>query len=446
MDKYPLMMKGLAVGIILLFLGTNVFSSTAQELKKSPLPTSSGKWLYVGGSGPGNYTRIQDAINDSQDGDTVFVFPGTYNETIEIRTAICLMGGDINTTIIQDVSNYTTWYTVTVDHQNVTITGFTIKGLQAPYALGLIKGYSTIKGNTIISKIYTWWSNNNSLVDNKIIGHVIVDGFGNVLDHNYIESGWPLELALSNNTLSNNTFISTGLQAYGGVGNIVVNNTVNGKPLVYLDQVSNQVVEEDAGQIVLVACKNVTIRNQHFTNVLRAIQVLGSTQCYLINNTINQCSTYGIEIYTSDTITIMHNIINTSLIQIGQWDFGYNNNIVISRNTFTSASLGDNSISIGNTYNSTLSYNNLVNTAIELAFYDRNCQICCNNFLTSSFILIEVGHFPHIRFNHNYWERPRFFPKFNFGITEIFGGDYPEQVVPWLFIDWHPRLIPNDIS
>jgi len=53
--------KLLGVGIILLFVGTCIIPVTAQDTKKSQ-STSRGDWLYVGGSGPGNFTRIQDAI------------------------------------------------------------------------------------------------------------------------------------------------------------------------------------------------------------------------------------------------------------------------------------------------------------------------------------------------------------------------------------------------
>jgi len=40
--------------------------------------TKVGNILYVGGDGEGNYTNIQDAINDAKDGDTIFV----YSESI----------------------------------------------------------------------------------------------------------------------------------------------------------------------------------------------------------------------------------------------------------------------------------------------------------------------------------------------------------------------------
>jgi len=49
--------KGLAVAVILLFIGMCVVPSTAvQELREKPSPISfDGNTLYVGGSGEGNY-------------------------------------------------------------------------------------------------------------------------------------------------------------------------------------------------------------------------------------------------------------------------------------------------------------------------------------------------------------------------------------------------------
>jgi parallel beta-helix repeat protein len=67
---------------------------------------SSGNTLYVGGSGPGNYTKIQDAIDNASDGDTVFVYNGTYYESgISIDSTINLIGEDRDSTII-DANQY----------------------------------------------------------------------------------------------------------------------------------------------------------------------------------------------------------------------------------------------------------------------------------------------------------------------------------------------------
>ena len=59
-----------------------------------------GNTLYVGGSGPGNYSRIQDAINDAQAGDTIYVYRGLYKENLWVDKTINLIGENKTMTII----------------------------------------------------------------------------------------------------------------------------------------------------------------------------------------------------------------------------------------------------------------------------------------------------------------------------------------------------------
>ncbi|HWR63020.1 MAG TPA: NosD domain-containing protein, partial [Candidatus Thermoplasmatota archaeon] len=128
--------KWLAIGIILLFVGTCIIPAIAQENQKPSQRTSSGNWFYVGGVGPYNYTKIQDAIDNTSDGDTVYVFPGTYREQILINTSIQLQGADLLTTLI-DGKN-TSKDIITCVGTNVQISGFTISNCSKSHSCILI--------------------------------------------------------------------------------------------------------------------------------------------------------------------------------------------------------------------------------------------------------------------------------------------------------------------
>ena len=117
--------KMLAVGIILLFVATGIIPSIAQNIEK-PLPASRGNWLYVGGSGPGNYTRIQDAIDNASNGDTVFVYSGWYNNSdLSINKSISVIGEGRDTTFIRSGAN-PYHISVKILHDNVVFKGFSL--------------------------------------------------------------------------------------------------------------------------------------------------------------------------------------------------------------------------------------------------------------------------------------------------------------------------------
>lgn len=86
-----------------------------------------GNILYVGGSGPNNYTKIQDAIDNASVGDTVFVYDDSspYYESLNVDQPVTLRGEDKNTTIIDN--SHTVNHGVFIDANNVTVTGFTIQ-------------------------------------------------------------------------------------------------------------------------------------------------------------------------------------------------------------------------------------------------------------------------------------------------------------------------------
>jgi len=87
----------IAFGIFILFLVTYINPSVAVYSIKKPID---GNTLYVGGTGPGNYTKIQDAVDNASAKDIVYVFNGTYNERVKIYNSLKLIGEDRNNTII----------------------------------------------------------------------------------------------------------------------------------------------------------------------------------------------------------------------------------------------------------------------------------------------------------------------------------------------------------
>ncbi|KYK23554.1 hypothetical protein AYK25_06630 [Thermoplasmatales archaeon SM1-50] len=102
--------------------------------------------LYVGGAGPNNYTKIQDAIDNANDYDIIFVYRGIYQEYLSINKQITLIGETREHTTIQ--GNYAN-NIIKIQANNVKIMRFTIqKG-----KIGIYLTYSsffTITENTII--------------------------------------------------------------------------------------------------------------------------------------------------------------------------------------------------------------------------------------------------------------------------------------------------------
>ena len=80
--------------------------------------------LYVGGNGPGNYSKINDAYNDANPGDTIFVYCGIYYERLRIKKTVNLIGEDKDTTSI--IYNSKHWDPIKIWALNVVISGFKI--------------------------------------------------------------------------------------------------------------------------------------------------------------------------------------------------------------------------------------------------------------------------------------------------------------------------------
>lgn len=188
-----------------------------------------GNTLYVGGSGPGNYTRIQDAINNSFDGQTVYVYSGIYYESVDVNKRINLIGENRNNTII--TYNIRHGHTIAILADRVTVRGFTISvnaiNGNAPYCISIGSNYNTVSGNILTSNssqygIYIG-GNNNIISDNIFtklsIGIDILRGDYNTIRNNLFSNVGRYSIAMEDlceyNMFKLNNFSYTA-------GNIIV--------------------------------------------------------------------------------------------------------------------------------------------------------------------------------------------------------------------------------
>ncbi|GAG53102.1 unnamed protein product, partial [marine sediment metagenome] len=89
----------------------------------------------------------------------------------------------------------------------------------------------------------------------------------------------------------------------------VENNTVNGKPLVYLENTSNQTIT-DAGQVILVNCDNITLANLNLSNASVGVELCGTNNSRIMNNTVSD-NMLGIALTESSSgNTLTNNTVN----------------------------------------------------------------------------------------------------------------------------------------
>ena len=170
--------KTLAIAIILLFFSVSVIPSTGtRDVKQITMPTAKGDTLYVGGNGTGNYSKIQDAIDNASDGDTVFVYDDSspYYENIKINKPINLIGENKETTVIDGKENGDV---IKITANIVSINDFKIQNSskypQTPGHYGILLVFSNgccIENNIIQNNSYGIYvpknSNNNTIINNR---------------------------------------------------------------------------------------------------------------------------------------------------------------------------------------------------------------------------------------------------------------------------------------
>ncbi len=169
-------MKRNAIALVSIFLLVASLSSFRIE-------TASAGTIIV----PDNYPTIQEAINNANDGDTVFVRNGTYEEDVVINKSISLLGENKIGTIVS--GNYVYGESVVnINSSNVLLSGFTVR--RGYWGID-VNGHDIIITNNIVDdnklagiELNFWY--NNTIVENTISnteGYLISNPIGGYVEN-----------------------------------------------------------------------------------------------------------------------------------------------------------------------------------------------------------------------------------------------------------------------
>jgi len=201
---------------------------------------------------PDDHPTIQEAINNANDGDTIYVKKGVYIENPIINKTITLTGENKETTILDVIAG------IKVKKDKITITGFTIydghdgislvannctisnnKIKQTTHGMVIFGNYNQITGNIfeligLSSAIQLNYANNNTIKNNII--ESCVEGIqiwqnsnNNTITENTIincqDTAINFQYSNNNKLIGNNiTNCGLGTSIYGSNNNSIINN------------------------------------------------------------------------------------------------------------------------------------------------------------------------------------------------------------------------------
>lgn len=303
--------------------------------------------LFIDDDQPADFNTIQAAINAAENGQSLYVYNGEYEENIVINKTLWIIGEYSNTPTI-DGQGLGKVVSITAD--SVTLTNFRIERSSTTptqdYAIYIISSYNTITQNLITNNGNGIWQNStgNKISDNIITnsirkGLILQNSSGNTISDNTIKlcQDNAIELMSSSNNIFTNNRIenfSKDVKLYYSnyntfSENIIANSTTGG-------------IRLDYSNFSLFTSNNI------FKNYY-GIRLGYSNNNTITQNTIIQNTYYGVLLDISHNNTISKNKIEQN--NIGIWFSNalsnkiYNCNMInptqiiidASRNTFNDA-------------------------------------------------------------------------------------------------------------
>jgi len=294
--------------------------------------------LHVGGTGPSNYTTIQNAIDASRPGDTVFVYNGIYHERVSVYKTILVQGESREATVI-DADG-------TGDAINISAKGGIVRGFTITNSGSKWMNYAGVR----IYQVSYCQIVNNNISSNNPYGVILDWAHYNTISHNTISDNWHSGMLLTDshfntivgnvghkndiaihlvdskastiegNNISDNS--KYGILLSASDGNSVSNNILkNHIQLLYSNgnSVTDNVGLSDTGSIDLLSSENNIVSGNDMV-----ISLVLSNLNIIANNTASG-STDGIYLDSSSHNTIADNTaFSTSRSGIGLISCSYN--------------------------------------------------------------------------------------------------------------------------
>jgi len=256
---------------------------------------SSAETIIVDKNGNGNFTKIQNAMDASSDGDEIRVWEGTYYENVEINTQISLIGnGSANTTIDARESGYV----VELYSNDVTIRGFSIINSE--------KGYFPVYcGLRIVSSGNHIFENNFS---NNLVG-IILEGnkIDNIIELNDFKNNKNYDIMLNFN--SNHNIITKNTMD-GGAG-----LSIFGQHIKNTEFTKNTISARSTG-LWFKNSENILIRFCSINGGGDGIHFEDSSRILIQYNSINDHDSHGIILDASSNNIVQGNAITQNNIGV----------------------------------------------------------------------------------------------------------------------------------
>ena len=239
---------------------------------------------------PDDYPTIQEAVDYSSDGDTIYVRSGTYYGPVVINKTVHVVGENRETTILDGSGTNIGFYSVA---SNTSISGFQIRHATNGIILG-----ST---------------------GNNLTGNIVKDNtYG-------IEIGYPGHAIYACNTLRNNTLMnnqynfvisSEGPYLSLFINDIDTSNTINGKTIYYLINKQNLILDPSShprvGYLGLVNCSGIIVRGLNLTENGQGMLLAFTTNSTITETNFRGNMWGGISLKYSCNNTFMDNYVENN--------------------------------------------------------------------------------------------------------------------------------------